>query len=261
MSVSVAGIAAAATVGATVYSASKSASASKDATAAARASASEQAAVDRERLGFDMKAYEDQMQSIADLEEIFGPIRENLSNYYSNVSPQMYEMRGKDAIENEFKKAQASLDATFSQNGMFNSGQMINAKTALEAARAEANAKNTTNAGQQYAAEQASWLTIGLNEQSSMRGQAVQQQGLISNAYGQQAANIGSQGNTMANLYNQQSQAWSQTATGAAHLGGYLATKVDWSNPFGSKTQLGNLYTGQTSPVPGSTQNNSLFSW
>lgn len=253
-------VAAVGAVGATVYSANKSASASKAATAAASASASEQAAVDRERLGFDMKAYEDQMQSIADLEEIFGPIRENLSNYYSNVSPQMYEMRGKDAIENEFKKAQSNLDAAFSNNGMFNSGQMINAKVSLEAARAEANARNTTGAGQQYAAEQASWLTIGLNEQASMRGQAVQQQGLISNAYGQQAANIGSQGQTMANLYNQQSQAWGQTATGAAQLGGYLATKVDWANPFGSKKQLGNLYTGPTSPVP-TTTNNSLFSW
>ena len=248
--------------GATLYGVSKSASASKDATAAASASAAEQAAVDRERLGFDMKAYEDQMQNIADLEEIFGPIRENLSNYYSNTSPQMYEMRGKDAIENEFKKAQSNLDATFSNNGMFNSGQMVNAKVSLEASRAEANARNTTGAGQQYAAEQASWLTMGLNEQASIRGQAVQQQGLISNAYGQQAANIGAQGNTMANLYNQQSQAWGQTATGAAQLAGYAASKVNWSNPFGNQTTLGaqgNLYTGPTSPVP--TTSTPLFSW
>lgn len=177
----------------------------------------------QEGLDFNMQAYEDTMEQLGALEDIFGPVRENLGKYYNSISPEMLQMQSKERIESQYDQATKNLDAQLSNSGMFKSGQALDARTALESSRAELTAQSGGQAMQQYNQEQMNWLNVGLGEMAGVRGQATQQQGQVSNAFSNQA-NIAFQGGQqMANMYSQQSQDWGQFATGAMQLGGYAA--------------------------------------
>lgn len=209
---------------------------SKDAAKIAGDAAMVQAEIDEDRLEFQMQAYEDTMNNIADLEEIFGPMRDNIARYYNNLSPEMYQMQGKEAIERQYQKAEENISAVFSNNGMFNSGQMAGARVALEASRAESLARNQQQAPQQYIQGQSQALSMGLNEMASQRGQSVQQQGMVSSAMQQQGANTNQAGQVQAGYAQQQGQIWGNTLNqigssigligGAALMGGFSGKTV-----------------------------------
>jgi len=188
-------------------------------------------------LDFNMQAYEDQMAQLSALEDIFGPVRENLSKYYNSISPEMLQMQGKENLEQQYDKASKNLEAQLSYNGMFNSGQALDARTALTASKAQAEASLGTQAKTQYAQEQTGWLGTGLTEMAGVRGAAVQQQGMTSSAFANQA-NIAMQGGQqMSNLYSQQAQSWGQFGTGMMQLSGYaLGGGFDGASKYNPNT-------------------------
>lgn len=218
-----------------MYGAYQSGKASDKAADATRDAAAQSAEVAREQLAFDKEAYAKQMEDIAALEEIFGPIRENLATYYSNMSPERFQIQAKESLEKQYDRTNKQLDAIFSNNGMYNSGQALSAKVALETARETELSKTSASAQSQYAQEQSQYLAMGLNEQASMRGVATQQQGLINNAYSNQMAGIQQSGQSLSNIYSNQALGYGQLATGGMQMVGYglglMGTNTKDTNP------------------------------
>ena len=64
------------------YMSSKAAGAAAD---AAQAGTEASLAMQQKGLDFQMKIYEEQMSQVAALEDIFGPVRDNLAQYYNNI--------------------------------------------------------------------------------------------------------------------------------------------------------------------------------
>ena len=196
-----AAIVGAAAIGAgTSYMSSKSASKSADkAYASADATSQLQYEASMEQLDFQKKQYED-------WENIFGPIQDNLSSYYKNMSPDSIASLGIQNIEQSYIQSRQNLDTQLAKRGITNSGATAAGLTSLENTRMLGKAEVRTNAPQQVAQQQLGFLSAGLGLQPSL------QQGISGamsnqmNMFGQQATN--QQG--MANQYsNQAAQAYS----------------------------------------------------
>lgn len=196
-----AAIVGAAAIGAgTSYMSSKSASKSADkAYASADATSQLQYEASMEQLDFQKKQYED-------WENIFGPIQDNLSSYYKNMSPDSIASLGIQNIEQSYTQSRQNLDTQLAKRGITNSGATAAGLTQLESSRMLGKAEVRTNAPQQVANQQLGFLSAGLGLQSGL------QQGISGamsnqmNMFGQQATN--QQG--MANQYsNQAAQAYS----------------------------------------------------
>ena len=167
---------------------------------------------------FERAQWEEQMEEVAKLEEMFGPIRENLSKYYSAMTPEQFKLRGKEAIEREYERSDQAIDAVFSNNGMYNSGQRADAQVALESAREQAMGESMVAGESQYQQEQQNWLTSGLNEKTNAQNLADRQQGRYSNAMTNQM-NVAQAGNTsMQNMYNNQINQYNSDATAAGQM-------------------------------------------
>ena len=182
-----------------MYMSNKASGAAAD--AAAQGSA-EAALANANNLGFQKEQYESAMQDVADLEDIFGPIQDNMAEYYNNISPEMYQLQGKEAIENQYKRSKESLDAAFSNNGMFNSGQNANARAALEASREATLGANRQNAVNQYQNDEMQWLNFGSNQLNQNKSFAYNAGAGVSNVYNQQANTALNSGQTMASIHS-----------------------------------------------------------
>ena len=185
---------------ATSYSSSKSASKSADkAYASADAASQLQYETSMEQLNFQKEQY-------TDWENIFGPIQDNLSSYYKNLSADSVASLGIQNIEQSYIQSRQNLDTQLAKRGITNSGATAAGLTQLESSRMLGKAEVRTNAPQQVANQQLGFLSAGLGLQPSL------QQGISGamtnqmNMFGQQATN--QQG--MANQYsNQAAQAYS----------------------------------------------------
>ena len=173
------------------------------------------------QLEWEKSKHAETMETIGGLEDIFGPVRENLGNYYKNMTPERQQLIGKEALEKQYDRSTQQLDATFSNNGMYNSGQAMSARMALEDQREVSMGQNQQNAMNDYNQQQTQWLAQGTNEMNALRGIATQQQGMVGNQ-SRQGANMMQQGGQFqAGIGMQQAQGWGQMASGGLQVAGY----------------------------------------
>jgi len=191
-------------------------------------------AMNQANLDFQKEQYNKQMQDVADLEDIFGPVRENLGNYYKNMSPERYQMIGKENLEKQYQRSNDQLDAVFSNNGMYNSGQAMSARVALEEQREVSMGANQQNAMNQYQQEQTNWLKFGTADMNQQKAHAAGQAGNVGNAFGASANSFQNGGNAMAQIGMQRAQGWGQFGSGGMQLAGYAM-----GGGFGGKKSLG----------------------
>ena len=152
-----------------------------------------------EQLDFQKKQYED-------WENIFGPIQDNLSNYYKHMSPDSIATLGIQNIEQSYTQSRQNLDTQLAKRGITNSGATVAGLTQLESSRMLGKAEVRTNAPQQVANQQLGFLSAGLGLQPSLQQGVSGAMSNQMNMFGQQATN--QQG--MANQYsNQAAQAYS----------------------------------------------------
>lgn len=148
---------AAATVGAAVVGGVSSNVASNRASGAAdRQTAAAERASERE-LQFAKERY-------ADWKDVFGDVQDNLSDYYTNLSPEFIEAQGLEAIEQERALASERINETFAQRGLGTSGLRVQAENDLTMATAGERAQVRANAPMQTAQEQSRFLQIGLGQ-------------------------------------------------------------------------------------------------
>lgn len=160
----------------TVVSAGVSAnSASKARKAASKASANE--------LQFAQEQYDD-------WKEIYGPLQDNLAEYYTGLNAEFYEAVGLENLEQQLQVSNQRLDEMFAQRGIDPSSGIaasIDAQSELNAA--EARAEIRRDAPRLAAEDKRSFLQIGLGQNPA---QSVQ------STLANQSANLQNQSN-MAN--------------------------------------------------------------
>jgi len=125
-------------------------SASKDRKAASAASSA--------NLAFEQGRYDD-------WQEVYGPIQDNLADYYTNLTPEYYETIGLEAFEQERTTAMTRLDESLAQRGIDPSSGIsasLHAQSELEGAEGRANIRR--DAPRMAAEDKSRFLQIGLGQ-------------------------------------------------------------------------------------------------
>lgn len=106
-------------------------------------------------------------QRYSDWKDVYGSIQDNLSDYYTNLSPDMYEAQGLEAFNAEYQKAQDSVAASLAQRGITDSGlsTQLEQQGALSAAQSRAAIR--MDAPAKVASLQSNFLQIGLGQDPS----------------------------------------------------------------------------------------------
>ena len=215
---------------ASAKSASKSSSA---ALASADAAAQLQYEVSMEQLDF-------QKQQYSNWEDIFGPIQQNLSNYYKNLSSDTIASSGLQNIEQQYVTSRQSLDQALAKRGITNSGATAAGLTQLETARMLGKAQVQTNAPMMAAQQQSNFLAGGLGQQSQL------QQG-ISNTYSNQMNMFGQQSLNKQNMSNQYANQAAQAYSG---IGSSIGTGISSYMNYQSNQNLINAMGSSGNVAP-----------
>lgn len=165
-----------------------------------------------EQLAFEREQYDD-------WQEIYGPLQENLADYYTNLTPEFYEAVGLQNYQQELQNAQSTIRERIAQSGLTNrSGveQSLLAQSEIEAAESRASIRS--EAERQTAEDKTRFLQIGLGQNPSSS---------ISQTLAQRSANLQS-------IANQQQQASGQaTAAAVESVGTALSEYFNNSNSGG----------------------------
>ena len=162
--------------------ASKASSSANAAMASADAQAQLQFEMGMEQLDFQKQQYED-------WEAIFGPIQENLSSYYQNLTPDSYAAQGLQGLQQSYQVSRQNLDKNLASRGISDSGVAAAAQTQLEASRMSIAAGIKQSANDQVTQQQSSFLGLGLGQQGALQAGVANSYSNLSNIYGQQSAN------------------------------------------------------------------------
>lgn len=203
----------------------KSASSSANAaTASADAAARLQYEASSEQLAFSKQQYDD-------WQNIFGPIQDNLSSYYKNLSSDSVASLGIQNIEKEYARSSQLLDQSLAKRGITNSGATTQGMTQLESARMLGRAEVQANAPMVAAQQQQGFLSIGLG---------VQQQATagINSAYGNQISLLGQQATNSISQANNYSN---QAAAGYAGIGSSVGQGINTYMTYNAYQSQNNL--------------------
>jgi len=159
-----------------------------------------------------------QKQQYQDWQDTFGPIQDNLSKYYQNISPDYFEATGLTNFMTERAAQVKQLDTTLAQRGLSNSGLAATMKRETAIDTAEQRAAIRTNATTQAAAAQSNFLQIGAGTNPSAA---------LGNTLNQQA----SQSAQTAATAQQTSQ--QATASTVGMLGKFGVNYAQTGNPLG----------------------------
>lgn len=159
------------------------------------------ASAEKAQLEFDKERYED-------WKKVYGPVQDNLSAYYSNLSSDYYETMGLEAFELERNSAMDSLNTYLAQRGISDSGiaTQLNAEADLNSATTRAQIRRQAPA--QLAEEQMNFLSIGLGSNPANS---------VSNTMASQAAGKRQLANSAASASG---QAWSSAISSVGSLVG-----------------------------------------
>lgn len=151
-------------------------------------------------LEFNQKQYDD-------WQSVYGPVQDNLSDYYSTLSPDYYATMGLEAFEKERTQAQEQLTTNLAQRGINpSSGLAMQLETNLDTQAAEKRADIRRAAPAMVAQDQQNFLSIGMG-----RNPAAGVAGTLANqtAYNQNQANAAntaagaSWGNTLNTVFQE----------------------------------------------------------
>lgn len=206
--------------------AKKSSAASAEAAAASKKAAKLQYKATMAQLDFAKQQYND-------WQSIFGPIEQNLSSYYKNLSPDSFAALGIQNIEQEYSRSRELLDTDLAKRGITDSGATVAGMTELEGNRLLGRAQVRAQAPTQVAQMQQGFLSVGLGQQAQL------QQG-INSAYSNQMGVFGQQ---VSNNLNQSNMYAQQAAQGYATAGSAIGQGINTymtANAYQSQSNLNN---------------------
>lgn len=152
-------------------------------------SASKQAKAADRRQAMAMNAQQNELdfakEQYDDWQNIFGPIQENLSEFYKDLTPDLIETQGLEAIEQERARMTTQLDQNLAQRGISDSGVAAQAQTDIAMQTAEQRAKVRAEAPMKSAQQKLGFLQVGLGQ--NPQGQVQQALGNQTRMQSQQA--------------------------------------------------------------------------
>jgi hypothetical protein len=108
---------------------------------------------------------------VADFEATYGPIEDNLSTYYKNLTPEKYTQQNLQTAQAEYQKASGLTAADLAQRGIdAGSGIAAEAELNLQKGLTENRATIQSNADSAVAAEKMNFLGLGLGMESGIYG-------------------------------------------------------------------------------------------
>ncbi len=161
-------------------------------------------------LAFNQQRYDD-------WKEVYGPIQDNLSDYYSNLSPDMYEAQGLEAFNAEYQKAQDAVATSLAQRGITDSGLSAQLEQQGAVSAAQSRAAIRMDAPAKVAELQSNFLQIGLGQDPS----------------GDMAGTLARNTRTTQNIATQSQMAAGQAAGNATTEVGNAAVALANYNPNG----------------------------
>ncbi len=176
------------------------------------------AALSQQQMDFNTEQLLQSQYELQSLEAIFGPVRQNLADYYSNMTPETYEARMNENIGQQYDASMKQMDAEMARRGIEGSGIQASAISEISTEKARQQSATQQQSEDYVANQQSQWLQQGLAmEQPYMQQQAQNVQG-VNQAYGaQMGANT-----ALSQQYAQQSQLYGQSAAGFASAGMYM---------------------------------------
>lgn len=114
------------------------------------------AASDKASLEFNKQQYED-------WKSVYGPVQDNLSSYYSSLTPDYYETLGLEAFELERNNAMSQIETSLAQRGISDSGIASQIRAEADLGAATTRAQIRRQAPQQAATDQMNFLAVGMN--------------------------------------------------------------------------------------------------
>lgn len=220
--------------------AKKASASSAEAAAASKKAAKLQYQVSMAQLDFAKQQYNE-------WQGIFGPIEQNLSSYYKNLSSDTFAALGIQNIEQEYTRSREQLDTAMAKRGITDSGANAAGLTELETGRMLGRAQARAQAPTQVAQMQQGFLSIGLGQQAQL------QQG-ISNAYSNQ---IGVFGQQVSNNLNQSNMYAQQAAQGYAGVGNAIGQGINTYMTANAYQSQSNLNNAMASNMQGNSTNYS----
>jgi len=110
------------------------------------------------QLSFEYEKYDD-------WNETYGPLQDNLANYYNNVTPEYYAAVGVEKFNEEFQTSLQRIDESFAQRGIdTSSGIAGSIKSQAELDAAETRAGIRREAPRQATEDQSRFLQIGMGQ-------------------------------------------------------------------------------------------------
>jgi len=151
-----------------------------------------------------------------DWEEMFGPLEQNLNDYYNELDPIKYATQNKQTLTENIDKQLGQFNETMAAQGLQTSGMKSQAMKEASFAKATGSAEIDVQAPEQVRQQQQQWL--GSNQQSRTNAIAGMNQ-----SYGAQMNAQFQTGSAITNQYNQQAAMYSQSAAGYTGLLGSIA--------------------------------------
>lgn len=179
-----------------------SSQASKSASRSAEQAAQAQAAGNQQAYDAARAELEFAMEKQADWDKVYGPVQDNLGEYYKTLTPEKYEAMGVQKINEEYAKSQQNITKLLSQRGISGSGVEAASLVALDQSAATSKATVRATSVDQVNAEKKSFLQLGLGQASGIN--QLTTGGF--NALGTVGTNAATQAGAQANTYNQLSQ-------------------------------------------------------
>jgi len=150
-----------ATVALGVYSAVEGRKAGKNAANAQGAATAATVDLEEQKLDFAYEQYDEQLAQYDEWKAIYGPIEENLGEFYSALSPETYAAAGLENNAKEFQKQKTQTMETLEQRGLGTSGIKASVDKSMGVSKAMADAETRRDAPFQVAKEKQAFLSQG----------------------------------------------------------------------------------------------------
>lgn len=181
-----------------------------------------------------------------DWESMFGPIQDNLANYYASMDPKDFARQGKGTIDEAYTQASDALQKNLAQRGIQGGGVEAGAQAQLESSTALARGQNVIQSELAYNQAQQGFLASG-NVQSQAQANYLQSLDpqsaeagtqLMSNAFNMlpnqstaslpSTAGVGTAYNSLSNTMSQQAAIFGQqSAAGASAVASGIGSFMD----------------------------------
>lgn len=174
-----------------------------EAAKAAGFASAQQYALTKESIALQKETLQFQKDQYGDWKAIYGDIQENLGDYYKNLSGEKLVALGLENQQREYQAAVKTIEREAAQRGISGSGLEFASKSTATFQNAEARARIRSLADEQVAAQQLSFLGVGLGQGTQMLGTINQASANVNQAYG---TGINAYGNSASSYLNRSTQ-------------------------------------------------------